>query len=182
MLSSSLWETNLRHLKSELQHVSFRDIRQPDETINNRLHDRREKLRALRSLVSETNTYITAGLTEYYDNFPKIVTRHRQTHLSPTAKHQRILNEADKINTFLIETFQLLISSLSIRDSAISIQQPRRATLVTWLAFICVPLSFVTGIFGMNVKEINGSPLYVWTCFAALAVVLSTTAMLFLDY
>jgi hypothetical protein len=41
-----------------------------------------------------------------------------------------------------------------------------------------VPLSFVTGIFGMNVKEINGSPLSVWTAAVALIIVTLLTAAL----
>jgi Mg2+ and Co2+ transporter CorA len=42
--------------------------------------------------------------------------------------------------------------------------------MLTRLAFLYVPLSFVTGIFGMNVREIDGSPLPIWVCVAALAV------------
>ena len=54
--------------------------------------------------------------------------------------------------------------------------------MITALAFFYVPLSFVTGIFGMNVKEINGSPLSLWVCFAALGVVIAATSVGFLLY
>jgi len=37
-------------------------------------------------------------------------------------------------------------------------------------AFLYVPFSFVTGIFGMNMKEINGSPLPMWVPVAAFLV------------
>jgi Mg2+ and Co2+ transporter CorA len=36
-------------------------------------------------------------------------------------------------------------------------------------------MSFVTGIFGMNVKEINGSPLPMWVLVAAFLVVSACT-------
>jgi hypothetical protein len=62
------------------------------------------------------------------------------------------------------------------------IVRSRRGALITCLAFVYVPLSFVTGIFGMNVKEINGSHLSVWTCFVALGVVMIGNLLVFLAY
>jgi Mg2+ and Co2+ transporter CorA len=38
-----------------------------------------------------------------------------------------------------------------------------------------VPFSFVTDIFGMNVREINGSPLLMWVPVAAFLVVSACT-------
>jgi Mg2+ and Co2+ transporter CorA len=43
--------------------------------------------------------------------------------------------------------------------------------MITRLALLYVSLSFVTGIFGMNVKDINGSPLPMWVPVAAFLVV-----------
>jgi hypothetical protein len=41
------------------------------------------------------------------------------------------------------------------------------------LAFLHVPFSFVTDIFGMNIREINGSPLLMWVPVAAFLVVVA---------
>ncbi|KAK4890516.1 hypothetical protein LTR27_010797 [Elasticomyces elasticus] len=144
--------------------------------MNNRLHDLREDLADIKARVSETNTYIHAGLANYYDKFPGIKDRQQRTYMSPAEHHRVILDRATKLEAFLMDTFQLLMSSLSVRDSQMSIEQARRATLITYLAFIYVPLSFVTGVFGMNIKEINGSYLSVWVCFVTLAVVAIITA------
>lgn len=53
-----------------------------------------------------------------------------------TADHER----------FLMDTCQLLMSSLGIRASESSILDAKRGILLTQLATIYVPLSFVTGI------------------------------------
>jgi Mg2+ and Co2+ transporter CorA len=79
-----------------------------------------------------------------------------------------------------METFQLLMSSISMQDSQASIEQARRSTRLTQLAFIYVPLSFVTGIFGMNIKELNGSVLDFWAVFVCLIAVVLVTAIVFL--
>ena len=72
------------------------------------------------------------------------------------------------------DTFQLLIGAIAIKDSEIqkklaqeSKLQARRSTALTALAAIYLPLSLTTGIFGMNILEIDqGKPRY----WAALAV------------
>jgi protein-S-isoprenylcysteine O-methyltransferase Ste14 len=81
------------------------------------------------------------------------------------------------------EEIQLFIASVSIRDSEVMLadskimredsqimkQQAARTTLLTTLAVIYLPLQLITGIFGMNIKEITGDgiPRW-WACLAAL--------------
>lgn len=74
------------------------------------------------------------------------------------------------------EEIQLFIASVSIRDSELMLadsqimkQQTARTTLLTTLAVIYLPLQLITGIFGMNIKEITGDgiPRW-WACLAAL--------------
>jgi Mg2+ and Co2+ transporter CorA len=60
--------------------------------------------------------------------------------------------------------------------------QARRATLLTILAVIYLPLTLVTGVFGMNLKEINdGAPRF-WACIAGLAIIGGATAVGILGY
>lgn len=81
----------------------------------------------------------------------------------------QISNLKQEIN----DTFQLLIGAIAIRDSEIQKQlaresrlQARRATALTALAAVYLPLSLTTGVFGMNITEINqGTPKY-WAVLA----------------
>jgi Mg2+ and Co2+ transporter CorA len=60
--------------------------------------------------------------------------------------------------------------------------QAQRATLLTILAVIYLPLTLVTGIFGMNIKEINGGTPLFWACLLGLLVVAGLTAAGFFGY
>ncbi|KAK0264891.1 hypothetical protein B0A54_07572 [Friedmanniomyces endolithicus] len=182
LLSNSIWISNLRHLDSEIKRVSYVEIRNPDQKINDRLHDLRGDLADFRARVAETNTYIPLVLADHYDDFPIIKNRHHQSFYSPAENHQVLLDQAAKLESLLMDTFQIPMSSLNVRDSQISIEQARRGTLVAYLAFFYIPLAFVTGVFGMNIKEINGSPLSIWVCVVTLAVTIAVTAAGFLFY
>jgi len=182
LLSNSIWISNLRHLDSEIKRVSYVEIRNPDQRINDRLHDLRGDLADFRARVAETNIYIPLVLADHYDDFPIIKNRHHQPFYSPAENHQVLLDQAAKLESLLMDTFQILMSSLNVRDSQISIEQARRGTLVAYLAFFYVPHAFFTGVFGMNIKEINGSPLSIWVCVVTLAVTIAVTAAGFLFY
>jgi len=182
LLASSLWQTNLHYLDERIKQLSFVDIRNPDRETNGKLHDMRENLARLKAGLAETVTWAPKHISDYVEQ-----SKNRDDGLylatpSPLIKIHDMQSEAKELEAFLMETFQLLMSFLSVQDSQISIQQSRRGTLITVLAFVYVPLSFVTGIFGMNVKQINGSPLDLWVCFAALAVVVVGTVVGYAAY
>ncbi|KAK4542278.1 hypothetical protein LTR36_006931 [Oleoguttula mirabilis] len=172
-LSASMCRANVRQMRERIHHLSFVEIRDPNERINSQLHDVREHLACLKAGVTQTITWAPRGLDEYF----KFYHKHGSKAPPPVEKLRELLAEVRELEAVTMETFQLLMSSLSVRDSQVSIQQSRRATLLTALAFVYVPLSFVTGIFGMNIKEINGSPLDVWVCFAAFAALILLTAL-----
>jgi hypothetical protein len=59
-------------------------------------------------------------------------------------------------------------------------RQSRRATLLTLLAAFYLPLTLVTGIFGMNIKEFDGEKAPPFSlCFAALFAVIAVTAIFY---
>lgn len=134
-LSNMLWDANLRYLDSDVKRISFEEIREPTSQINNRLHDRREELAQLKSGVAELDLICTL---DYMNGLPSKI---QEPHSALLDGNKRILKEAHELEIFLMDTFQLLMSSLSVQDSQTSIQQTRRSTLITWLAFIYVPLS-----------------------------------------
>ena len=55
-------------------------------------------------------------------------------------------------------------------------KEAARATLLTALAAIYLPLSLVTGIFGMNIKEINGGTPTFRACVICVVVIGLLTA------
>lgn len=183
LLARSLWESNIRFLTQTIRRISFQEIRQPSLEINDTLHDLRKDLALTKAGLVETMTYAfdkaKEELSSQQNGKYKFGTRG-----GPIQDLQLIFDEATEQEAFLMETFQLLMSSLSMQDSQASIEQTRRSTRLTQLAFIYIPLSFVTSIFGMNIKELNGSVLDLRAVFVGVtAVVLATaTVFLFLHY
>ena len=185
LLSNSISQSNLRYLSREIKRISFREIRDPKPNTNEILHDRREDLVA----------FFKAGLVETVRYMPKNVERYMEDFHRPdqewigymTDAHRMTLDEALELERFLMETFQLLMSSISVQDAKASIiqsqlnhQQSLRTTQLTVLASIYVPLSFVTGIFGMNMKEFNGSRLSIWVFVVTIVIAVMVTAVVFL--
>ena len=184
LLSNSICQSNLRYLSREIKRISFQEIRDPKPSTNEILHDRREDLVA----------FFKAGLVETIRYMPKNVEKYMEDFHRPdqewigymTGAHRMTLDEALELERFLIETFQLLMSSISVQDAKASIvqsqlnhQQSLRTTQLTVLASIYVPLSFVTGIFGMNMKEFNGSKLSIWVFVVTIVVAVMVTAVIF---
>lgn len=189
LLSNSMCRTNLRYLSREIRRISFQEIKYPNSGINQRLHDRREDLVAyLKAGLAETSLYIPPLIDKYMEGLQSrtgIFTNSARH--NTTAAHQQTLLEALELERFLIETFQLLMSSISVQDAKLGIEQSQlsnqqslRATQLTILASIYVPLSFVTGVFGMNLRELNGSGLSIWVFFVGVIIAAIVTALIFL--
>ncbi|KAH7354869.1 hypothetical protein BKA65DRAFT_581473 [Rhexocercosporidium sp. MPI-PUGE-AT-0058] len=179
LLASCLYAENLRYLDKEIKRISFKEIRNPRLEINTELHDRRENLARIKQGLVETSLWIPADVTEFFANHPvgadpSIGRRIR------TKNWERLIDETAKLEGFLMETLQLFMSSVSVQDSRMSINQSRRGSQLTLLALIYVPLSFITGIFGMNVQQINSSGLNIWVCFVTLVPVIVITFLVFL--
>jgi Mg2+ and Co2+ transporter CorA len=58
-----------------------------------------------------------------------------------------------------------LLSTMSILESQKSIEQSEQVNKLPRLAFVYIPLSFISSVFGMNVKEIQANP-SIWVFFA----------------
>ena len=84
---------------------------------------------------------------------------------------QDVLEQANVLEKFLMDSFTLLMSSISVIEAGSIKEQAQQGQMITRLAFLYVPLSFVTSIFSMNVREINGSLVLVWMPVATFLVV-----------
>ena len=72
-------------------------------------------------------------------------------------EHQRLLDETRGIS----QQMQLRASLLSIEESTRGIEQSKQVGRLTQLAFVFIPLTFVTGVFGMNITQFGGeAPLW----------------------
>lgn len=189
ILSNSLARTNYRYLSQEITRVSFQDIRDPDFKINEILHDRREDLYAFKKSLSETIVYVPTNVDSFLSAIQAHVWPDQTWTICMTESHKRTLNDADELKTFLMETFQLLLSSISVQDAKMSVkqgqlsnQQSLRATQLTILASIYAPLSFVVGIYGMNVKQLNATGPSIWVFFVTLAIAGTLTVVLYLGF
>jgi hypothetical protein len=181
LISASLWDSNLRFLDNDIKQISFRDLRKPSVQVNAKLHDRREDLYLLKGFVQDTRRYMSPDVVEWYEsNFAPL--QKLNLVVSPAVTFERLIGEADKLSDFLMDSFQLLMSTMSTLDAQTSLEQAARGARLTWLAFIYAPLSFVTGIYGMNVKEINDSPLSVWVTAVTLFILAVSTGALLVMY
>lgn len=171
-LGASMWWTNLKCMNDKIKHIAFKEIRRPDITINDRLHDLRQDLDTFKNEISITRKYY----------FPESIKKFQVLHeklrcTTPEQQYSNMSSDVQKLEAFLMETFQLLMSTITVLDAQSGIEHAKRSARLTQLATIYVPLSFVTGIFGMNVKEINGSALPLWVSVLTLVVVGIITAV-----
>lgn len=189
ILSNSISRTNFRYLSREITRISFQDIRDPDFKINEILHDRREDLYAFKNSLSETVVYVPTNVDNFLLALQELVWPDQTWTLCMTDSHKRTLNDAVELKNFLMETFQLLLSSIGVQDAKMSVkqgqlsnQQSLRATQLTILASIYAPLSFVAGIYGMNLRQLNETGPSIWVFFVTLAVAGILTVILYLGF
>ncbi|OTA67318.1 hypothetical protein K449DRAFT_401828 [Hypoxylon sp. EC38] len=181
LMVASTWAANLRHADDHIKRISFEDIRRPSIGINDNLHECRQTLAMLRTEVSKARKWMPQLVREELEEIRQMIPRRGYVGF-PDAIFDEILAETGAAEKFLMDTFQLLMSSITVLDSETSIQQAHYGQKLAQLAMIYVPLSFVTGIFGMNIKEINGAKVPGWVCLAALAVTVVSTVAVFGAY
>lgn len=89
-----------------------------------------------------------------------------------------VLEDGRRTTKLSREMLQTNFSLWSIRDSNRSIEEAESLKRLTQLAFIFVPLSFVTSFFGMNVQELSGDEVKLWI-FLVTAVCMGCSTLLF---
>ncbi|KJX93668.1 Magnesium transport protein CorA [Zymoseptoria brevis] len=180
LLVASTCEQNLRFLDRSIKRLSFKDIRRPNSLVNDRMHDLREQLATLQDCVSFTRKWIPPSVGQ---ELSTIAASSKSAGSEPPyigyleETLPDMLERGNALGSFLMESFRLLISSTNLMNAESDAEQAKRTQRLTVLAFLYVPLSFVTGAFGMNIKHINDSP--VWAPIAMLAVTAVCTAIAF---
>ena len=93
----------------------------------------------------------------------------------PDSILQDVLEQAIVLQKLLMDCSTILMSSISVMKAGSIKEQAQQGQMTIRLAFLYVPFSLVTDIFGINVREINGSPLLMLVPMAAFLVVSACT-------
>ncbi|MCJ1388427.1 hypothetical protein MMC18_001274 [Xylographa bjoerkii] len=91
---------------------------------------------------------------------------------------EEALIAAQALKTHVRDRLQIDVGKWSLEESRRSIAEGKRLKLLTMLAFIFIPISLATSVFGMNVQEINQSGTSIWA-FVVTAVVLTIVTICF---
>ncbi|EPE29854.1 Magnesium transport protein CorA, transmembrane region [Glarea lozoyensis ATCC 20868] len=83
---------------------------------------------------------------------------------------QKLLARGRSLEAMVRDTIQLNIGGVALQESRRSIQQANSVGRISVLAFIFLPLSLVTSIFGMNISEVTGSGAS-WRAFFATSII-----------
>ncbi|KAI2618415.1 hypothetical protein GGR54DRAFT_605390 [Hypoxylon sp. NC1633] len=187
LIVASTWTYNLQHLDRTIKRLAFEEIRRPSININDQLHDCRQNADTIRTEVSSARKWIPQVVIDEVENYLNYSGR-SLTHC-PHNAFDEVLKESETMERFLMATFQLLMSTISVLDAEASmqqtqsgLQQARDAQRLTVLASIYLPLSLVTGIFGMNITEINDSKLPWWVSIVTLATIVACTLAIWWSY
>lgn len=158
VLSMYSWKENLERLNKEIAEIEQGDIITWTDDIFTRLHAARRKLAYLRYEVHE--------LQEKYSEI--ICATKKDYNDSVEAYFSSLNRRADQIVERLNDLFQMIMGTISLKEARESIKLAERATFLTVVAVVYLPLSLTTGVFGMNIYEINkGTP--TWRACAELA-------------
>jgi len=173
VLIDAAWTQNLRHLTDVVKDISFENVEKPHTDAVMAMHELREDLDYAKGELAKAVRYAPPTLADYFERSAS--SKWYQRDAMPLVFLSEMQHDAAALDEFLTNSLNLLLATIALRDS-------QRADMLTWLAALYVPLSFVTGIFGMNLRELNDSSLPVWICLEVLGVVLLVTAALVIGY
>lgn len=173
VLADAAWTHSLRYFTKGVKDVSFSNMEKPRRDTALIMHELREDLEYLKAEVEKAVRYAPPTLARYFE--ASASSQVYQTAGSPLVFLEQIQRDAAALDDFLTNSLHLLLATIALRDS-------ERADMLTWLAAVYVPLSFVTGIFGMNLRELSDPSPPVWLCLEVLGVVLLVTAAMVVLY
>ncbi|KAL1843255.1 hypothetical protein VTJ49DRAFT_2586 [Mycothermus thermophilus] len=91
------------------------------------------------------------------------------------------LQYAEGLSADCVQGMSIIAHHASILESRKAIAEARDVTRLTRLATVFVPLTLVTSVFGMNVREVgeeNGPPLWVWAVSSVVVGIVSWAVVL----
>ncbi|CAG9996182.1 unnamed protein product [Clonostachys byssicola] len=94
------------------------------------------------------------------------------------ADHEYLLSRCDHLLVECESTTTALLGFAQLMASERSISQAKEVQRLTAMAAVFIPVTFATGIFGMNIKEFEPAPRWWYPFTVALVLVLFTTTWL----
>jgi hypothetical protein len=154
-LRRDTWRKKLRLLHLRIADFESEDFGNPDDTTISRAQRLRLGLVEIRTSLKRFKDLPLPKANEI---------DHNPIYLINSGEIHELYDEANALSERLHDDMQLVTGGITLRESKEtkgqaeqSRRQAGRATLLTVLAAIYLPLSIVTGIFGMNLNNINGS-------------------------
>ncbi|EPE31166.1 Magnesium transport protein CorA, transmembrane region [Glarea lozoyensis ATCC 20868] len=119
-------------------------------------------------------------LFQSVDEFTKSLTQPQSTSgLNVVIRfYDRTVNNARTLLHISTRRMQARLTETSIEESRRSVQEAIAVKQLTQLAFVFIPLSFVSSVFGMNLNELTGAGPHIWV-YVTTSVCLVATVLLF---
>lgn len=92
-------------------------------------------------------------------------------HPDTQAELEALIEDLKKLRSRIEQTLDLLMSTTGLAQSSLVIDQTDGINKLTELAFIFIPLSFITSVFSMQVLEFTANPPRMWIWGLVLSVV-----------
>jgi hypothetical protein len=179
------WSSSVEHLSDLLSQQRSRALMQPSMGTYLPLVDLRRPILGMLDTISSVIQAIPRYEEAYYQGYPNRFAQQSSTSRDnlPWSRALRDANSALQVlQRELNDEIHLVIGAVTVQDSDASKRQAERATLLTLVAAVYLPLTLVTSIFGMNIREIDGDLLTYRACLKALGVVLGCTIVFALAY
>lgn len=163
------WEIHLMHLTDDIEHTQRIGLENPTVDSLRRINVQR---RHVQQAAKDIEKCLELFEPDSHTLEPEPYNEHLLESRGLEGKAAALKQDINDITT-------LLIGSISVMDARDSRIQAERSTALTALAAIYLPLSLATGVFGMNIWEINkGSPKW-WAVVAlSLGLLVLTLAVL----
>lgn len=181
LLTLQAWTLNLDIIGTDIRRHSYRASASPDEGNFYRLAGHRRTIAGLRNEMAGHRRQREIVLRPFDVSVMSWRSQAQQSFDSTETKTstewiQDIEDRVAELTATMSEVSQFLTAWINLRDSETMKSQARRATELTALAVIYLPLTLVTSIFGMNITEINGSVPKWWECVVVLFVIGAVTS------
>jgi Mg2+ and Co2+ transporter CorA len=178
-LTAHQWKLNLRFLKDAFSLRRHNAVAQPGMYTYLPMIHLRRLIVGMRDQSSRARSQ-SGEINDHFEDLQSQCPSLDQSTLDKTLTE--VFEDLDKLDKELNDEIHLIIGAVTVQDSDVNKQQTERATLLTLLAAVYLPLTLVTGIFGMNIKDINdGNP--DWrACGEVLAVVAACTIVFVAAY
>lgn len=179
ILAASQWRANLEYLKNTFRQRRFDALARPGMHTYLPLIQLRQLIVGMRDHLPRAQQDSRLLDNDMEANEPLRLS------LPPSGlskKLAQIAEEIDKLDKELNDEIHLIIGAVTVQDSDANKQQTERATLLTLLAAVYLPLTLVTGIFGMNIREIDQSKTGWQASGEVLAIVAACTVVFVVAY